>query len=115
MPVRTGAENLTPTGIRCPDRQARSESLYRLRYPGPQGSGRQCNSLTSLAGIQIRSVFLHTPLALGHYSLTPSPTLICKQLLYHTLPLLSQKHFLSGGSNDERQPPLCTYTALGAE
>ena len=24
-----------PTGIRCPDRPARSESLYRLRYPGP--------------------------------------------------------------------------------
>jgi hypothetical protein len=28
-------ENLTPTGIRSPDRPARSESLYRLRYPGP--------------------------------------------------------------------------------
>ena len=25
-----------PTGIRSPDRPARSESLYRLRYPGPQ-------------------------------------------------------------------------------
>jgi hypothetical protein len=24
-----------PTGIRFPDRPARSESLYRLRYPGP--------------------------------------------------------------------------------
>jgi hypothetical protein len=34
-PVRTAAENLTPTGIRSPDRPARSESLYRLRYPGP--------------------------------------------------------------------------------
>jgi hypothetical protein len=32
-PVRTGAENLAPTGIRSPDRPARSESLYRLRYP----------------------------------------------------------------------------------
>ena len=31
-PVWTGAENLTPTGIRSPDRPARSESLYRLRY-----------------------------------------------------------------------------------
>jgi hypothetical protein len=28
-PVWTGAENLTPTGIRSP---ARSQSLYRLRY-----------------------------------------------------------------------------------
>ena len=31
----TGAENLAPTGIRSPDLPARSESLYRLRYPGP--------------------------------------------------------------------------------
>jgi hypothetical protein len=31
-----GAENLAPTGIRSPDRSARSESLYRLSYPGPQ-------------------------------------------------------------------------------
>jgi hypothetical protein len=29
-PVWTGAENLAPTGIRSPDRPARSESLYRL-------------------------------------------------------------------------------------
>jgi hypothetical protein len=32
-PVWTGAENLTPTGIRSPDRPSRSQSLYRLRYP----------------------------------------------------------------------------------
>jgi len=32
-PVRKGAENLAPTGIRSPDRPARSQSLYRLRYP----------------------------------------------------------------------------------
>ena len=32
-PVWTGAENLTPTGIRSPDRSVRSQSLYRLRYP----------------------------------------------------------------------------------
>jgi len=35
-PVWTAAENLAPTGIRSPDRPARSESLYRLSYPGPQ-------------------------------------------------------------------------------
>ena len=34
-PVRKGAENLARTVIRSPDRPARSESLYRLRYPGP--------------------------------------------------------------------------------
>jgi hypothetical protein len=34
QPVWTGAENLAPTGIRSPDRSARSESLYRLSYHG---------------------------------------------------------------------------------
>jgi hypothetical protein len=34
-PVWTGAENLARTGIRSPDRPARSESLYRLSYRGP--------------------------------------------------------------------------------
>jgi hypothetical protein len=32
-PVSTDAENLAPTGIRSPDRPARSQSLYRLSYP----------------------------------------------------------------------------------
>ena len=32
-PVWTGAENLVPTGIRSPDRPARSQSLYRPRHP----------------------------------------------------------------------------------
>ena len=32
-PVWTGVENLAPTGIRSPDRPARSQSLYCLRYP----------------------------------------------------------------------------------
>ena len=32
-PVWTGAENLTPTGIRSPGRPTRSQSLYRLCYP----------------------------------------------------------------------------------
>jgi hypothetical protein len=31
-PVWRGAENLAPTGIRPPDRPARSQSLYRLSY-----------------------------------------------------------------------------------
>jgi len=35
-PVWTGAENLSSTGIRSPDRPARSESLHGLNYPGPQ-------------------------------------------------------------------------------
>ena len=32
-PVWTGSENLAYTGIRSPDCPARSQSLYRLRYP----------------------------------------------------------------------------------
>jgi hypothetical protein len=31
----TGVKNLVPTGIRFPDRSARSELLYQLRHPGP--------------------------------------------------------------------------------
>jgi hypothetical protein len=31
--VWTGAENLAPTGIRSPDCPARSQLLYRIRYP----------------------------------------------------------------------------------
>ena len=32
-PIWTGAENLASNGIRSPDRPARSQSLYQLRYP----------------------------------------------------------------------------------
>jgi hypothetical protein len=35
-PVWTVVENFVPTGIRSPYSPACSESLYRLRYPGPQ-------------------------------------------------------------------------------
>jgi hypothetical protein len=35
-PFWTGAEDLAPTGIRSPDRPARSESLYQIRSPGPK-------------------------------------------------------------------------------
>ena len=37
-PVWMGMENLTPTRIRSPNRPARSESLYRLSYPGPRSA-----------------------------------------------------------------------------
>ena len=35
--VWTAAENLAPTGIRSPDRPARSQLLYRLSYPAHKG------------------------------------------------------------------------------
>jgi len=38
--VWSGAENLATTAVRSPDRPARSESLYRLRYPGPWNQDR---------------------------------------------------------------------------
>ena len=38
-PVWTSAKNVTPIGILSPDLPARSQSLYRLSYPGPQKSG----------------------------------------------------------------------------
>ena len=34
----TGGENLAPTGIRYPDRPARSQSIYRLSYPAHKHS-----------------------------------------------------------------------------
>ena len=34
-PVWTGAENIASAGFRSPDRPARSDSLYTLRYSGP--------------------------------------------------------------------------------
>jgi len=41
-PVWTGVENLDPKGIRSPDRPARSQSLYRLRYPARDHSFNAC-------------------------------------------------------------------------
>jgi len=46
-PVWTGAENLAPpTGIRSPDRPARSQSLYRLRHPGPYNHPVETNTVS---------------------------------------------------------------------
>jgi hypothetical protein len=42
-PVWMGAENLAPTGIWSPDRPARTESPYWLRYPGPLIMVIKCN------------------------------------------------------------------------
>ena len=72
------AENLAATGIRFPDRPARSESLYRLRYRGPlEGLGGGQNrpwvvETLSYEGVKlerrkrlVRTVLnMHTPLSL---------------------------------------------------
>jgi len=38
-PVWTGAENLAPNGIRCPNRPARSSVAIPTELPGPQNKG----------------------------------------------------------------------------
>ena len=43
--VWTVAENLASTGIRSPDRSARSQSLYRLRYPAHNFNNNNNNSI----------------------------------------------------------------------
>ena len=54
-PVWTGAENLVPTWIRCRDRPARSQSLYRLRYPA-HTSG--CKLRTKCHGVLVVTIQL---------------------------------------------------------
>ena len=43
-PIWTGAENLALTGIRSPDRPARSQLLYRLSYPPGQVLKEYCRA-----------------------------------------------------------------------
>ena len=59
-----GTENLAPTGMRFPKRLARSDSIYRLSYPGPMDN--VCpfqtvsnSSLTTHARIR-NLIFLYT-------------------------------------------------------
>ena len=47
-PVRTGEENLAPTGIRSPDRLDHREALYRLSYPGTRYSMTTTNMYVKL-------------------------------------------------------------------
>jgi hypothetical protein len=49
--VWTGAENLVPTGIRSPDLPARSQSLYRLRYPAHKVRVRTTKQITKPANL----------------------------------------------------------------
>ena len=52
--VWTDAENLASTGIRSPGRPARSESLYRLNYPGRPMRETNNNELPVFAPINVR-------------------------------------------------------------
>ena len=57
-PVWTSAESLTPTGIRSPDRPARSKSLYWLGHPDPHHW--QYHSVTSklFSTVDLRVTFV---------------------------------------------------------
>ena len=53
-PVWTGGENLASTGIRSPDRSARSQSLYRLSYPANIDSLRLGTILNMQSKLSVR-------------------------------------------------------------
>jgi len=52
-PVWTGVENLAPTGIPSPDRPARNQSLYRLRYPAHEWYSKYAHLRKRITGSQI--------------------------------------------------------------
>ena len=56
-PVWTGAENLAPTGIRSPDRPARSQSLYRLYATRPTATLRDPQNLHSFLMLMYHAIF----------------------------------------------------------
>ena len=65
--VWTGAENLAPSGTRSPNRPFRSESLYRLSYPGPQTEGvrklkmQNTETKTRYRGVIVQAIFTDKP------------------------------------------------------
>ena len=89
-PVWRGVENLASTGIRSPDRPARSKSLYRLRYPG-QG----CVYIHTYTHIHIY-IHTHTYRPIHIYiNLTSCPNYTLIFSVHHSLVDCSySKHFV---------------------
>jgi hypothetical protein len=56
-PVCTGAVDVSPTGIRSPDRPARIESLGRLSYPGPLMFGVANVHFSSRIVVEMRFIY----------------------------------------------------------
>jgi len=54
--VWAGVENLAPTGIRSPDRPARSESLFRLSFPDPHLYILRYDSYTFTTAISLSTI-----------------------------------------------------------
>ena len=65
-PVCTGAKNLAPTGIRSPDRQGCSQSLYRLTYPAHSSQAAVCQMLRAMPG----ELFIHVDNGRSRFLLT---------------------------------------------
>ena len=55
----TVAENLAPTGIRSPDRPARSQSLYRLRYPAHETCCHLCINWLCMCFVWLNKLLYH--------------------------------------------------------
>ena len=66
--VLMGVENLALTGIRSPDRSARSESLYRLSYCGPHFLPIQHGLISVLYRQEMLNKFLYLLCSSQHYS-----------------------------------------------
>jgi hypothetical protein len=85
QPVWTGAENLAPTGIRSPDRPARSKSLYRLSYPAlthnvyfqiiPSGRRKTRATKVFCERKRLNPIFNIAPCMLPHLLYSPAPAL----------------------------------------
>ena len=92
---------LAPTDIRSLDRPARSESLYRLSYPGPRVGGWQvgsCRKTWQYTRIEKDLVFLYfNPLTPNdHYSGPTAPLTSNRCILYIYWTNIGTKYFKHG-------------------
>ena len=90
-PVWTGAENIAPTGFRFPDRPARSQSLYRLRYPAHtvysenHTKYRHISTVCELNSNVLRRVFPKSGKATINFVTSVCPTVRLSLCLSHCL------------------------------
>ena len=87
-PVWTVAENLADTGIRSPDRPARSQSLNRLSYPGPQKRHRWQYKTAYSLWIMGNEDYKHTLRMCNSYWFSAAPIITRTRLLTSRLPTL---------------------------
>jgi hypothetical protein len=73
-PVWTGAENVAPTGIRAPDRPARSESLYCCL-----GDDHYTVGIMHMWSYGTLLLLLHTSTGSGIYNIAQVNTVPCRQ------------------------------------